>query len=608
MRLLDTRTLEIHEFLGDIESQQFPRYAILSHTWGEGECSLRDMSLPEVTQKAGFKKIKFCCDQAVKDGLQWVWVDTCCIDKTSTAELSEAINSMFQWYRQSAICYVYLADVQHTDGLELAHSRWLTRGWTLQELIAPADVRFYDQSWCFIGLKSERSMQECLTGATGIEASILLGGPLEYVPIARKMSWAANRSTTRVEDAAYCLLGLFDVNMPLLYGEGKKAFRRLQQEIMKVSEDHSLFAWGLEAQPMTLEAFQEIAWSTSLKPSHGLLAESAADFKICRGIHPIHDLQSDVPPVFTDNGLQIRLPIVRRAGISCAAVSCTMDNHLDYYLAIPLIAWGSRYTARCASPVLVRSNLVKEKSLQTVLVKRASDIQPPKVRPGYLEIQFGPHVKVLHPHIERFGPEARQIEETWSAQRMGELLLPQHATRSKDGMITLNNIEHKTDVPHAVLVIDGQHSLGLVFGGNLECRDGIWCAALPLLKKHQLQNGENIPIPSLLREYDHKLIVTDPQWYITHEELEDRLLWNNKMWASLPSMAIIDGQRSRMNLGTRHEFDGLPDTGRMIETFLTVDFQFKSLDLVSSGHCVMVSLEEKLKSKTGRQDDLGSRV
>lgn len=594
MRLLDTKTLEIHEFLGDIESQQFPRYAILSHTWGDEECSLRDMSLPEVNQKAGFKKIKFCCEQAVKDGLQWAWVDTCCIDKTSTAELSEAINSMFRWYRQSAVCYVYLADVQHTDGQELARSRWLTRGWTLQELIAPREIRFYDQSWCFIGLKSERSIQECLTRATGIEASILLGGQLEYVPIARKMSWAANRSTTRVEDAAYCLLGLFDVNMPLLYGEGKKAFIRLQQEIMKVTDDHSLFLWGLEAQPLTLEAFAEIAWSTSFKPSHGLLAQSAAEFKICEGIHPIHHLQSETPPVFTDNGLQIRLPIVRRAGISCAAVSCTMDNHFDHYLAIPLISWGSRYTARCAAPVLVHSDLVKGKSLQTVLVKRASDTPPPKVGPAALKIEFGQRPKSWHPEPE----DSRMSRDPGPEFYLGNLLLPPHADRLEDGTIALDHLGTGMTVPHAVVIIGGLHNLALVFGGNAECKDGLWFAILPLLKHGQ----KDETIDSWLLEHNHKLIVSDEKWRMTQRQIEERLVFWDSEWEGLTTIPIIDGQRSRLTLGKQYgAWEIASPSSRyniptrwdhfVCETFLTVDFQFKPFDLVRSGHCVLISLQ-----------------
>lgn len=611
MRLLNTKTLEIHEFLGDIESQQFPRYAILSHTWADEECSLRDMSLPDVNQKAGFKKIKFCCEQAVKDGLQWAWVDTCCIDKTSTAELSEAINSMFWWYRRSAVCYVYLADVQNTDRQQLEHSRWLTRGWTLQELIAPREIRFYDQSWCFIGLKSERSMQECLTRATGIEASILLGGQLEYVPIAKKMSWAAKRSTTRVEDAAYCLLGLFDVNMPLLYGEGKKAFLRLQQEIMKVSEDHSLFVWGFDAPPVTLEAFAEIAWSASFKPSHGLLAQSAADFNICEGIHPIHHLQSEIPPVFTDNGLQIRLPIVRRAGISCAVVSCTMDSHLDYYLAIPLIPWGSRYTARCASPVLVRSDLVKGKSLQTVLVKRASDIPPPKVGPISLAIDFGPLPESWHPNLEN----SRMVLDPGPDFYLGNILLPQHATCLEDGTIALHHMDIGLPVPHAVVIIGGLHNLGLVFGGNAESKDGLWFAIVPLLKNGQ--NDEKID-PWLL-EHNHKLIVSDEKWRITQQELENRLLWDSDTWEGLTTVPVVDGQRSRLTLGKQYgAWDVVsqlstaytPTRAHYLacETFLTVDFQFVSFDLVSSGHSVLISLQTVASTSDPDLKDIQQRT
>lgn len=600
MRLLDTSTLELHEFLGDIESQQFPRYAILSHTWGEEECSLSDMSLPGVGQKAGFKKIKFCCEQAVKDGLQWAWVDTCCIDKTSTAELSEAINSMFRWYRQSVVCYVYLADVQHTDGQDLAHSRWLTRGWTLQELIAPRKIQFYDRSWCFIGAKSDSRIFERLTRATGIGKSTLLGGQLEYVPIATKMSWAANRSTTRVEDAAYCLLGLFDVNMPLLYGEGKKAFIRLQQEIMKVSDDHSLFVWGLAAQPLTLETFAEIAESTSFQPSHGLLAQSAADFRICKGIHPIHHLQSELPPVFTDNGLQIRLPIVRRAGISCAAVSCTMDNYFNHYLAIPLISWGSRYTARCAPPVLVHSDLVKGESPQTVLVKRASDTQPPKVGPGSLKIEFGQRPKSWHP----YPGESSMILDPGPEFYLGNILLSHHADRLEDGTIALHQVGTGATVPHAVVIIGGLHNLGLVFGGDAECEDGLWFAILPLRKHGQKDES----IDSWLSRHNHKLIMSDEKWRLTQQEVEERLLFgDSEMWEGLKTVPIIDGQQSRLTLGKQYgAWEIVSPLSRLgeksptrlhvldylaCETFLTVDFQLKPFDLVRSRHCLLISLQ-----------------
>ncbi|KAI0023946.1 HET-domain-containing protein [Xylariomycetidae sp. FL0641] len=214
MRLLNSKTYEVHEFPGDDASRQ---YAIF-----------------------GYTKIKHCCDQARRDGLGWAWVDTCCIDKTSTAELSEAINSMFQWYRDATICYVYLSDIDNRS--DIPNSRWCTRGWTLQELIAPRDMRFYSSSWEYLCSRSE--LLEELHSATKIEHSVLSTGVFSDICVARKMAWAANRQTTRIEDQAYSLLGIFDVNMPLLYGEGTKSFIRLQEEIIKVSDDHTLFAWA----------------------------------------------------------------------------------------------------------------------------------------------------------------------------------------------------------------------------------------------------------------------------------------------------------------------------------------------------------------------------
>ncbi|KAL7623180.1 hypothetical protein AAE478_006861 [Parahypoxylon ruwenzoriense] len=248
MRLLNVKNSQMTYFMSYAD---VPPYAILSHTWGEEEVSLKDwetMSRPDVREKEGFKKLEYCCRQAARDGLEWVWVDTCCIDKTSSAELTESINSMFRWYRDAAICYAYLTDVpEDVERSEiekhLAKSRWFTRGWTLQELIAPLKVVFYSAAWQPVGTKSELSA--CISAITGIEETYLSGANLDRASVAQRMSWASRRRTSRDEDIAYCLLGIFDVNMPLIYGEGHKAFQRLQEEIMRAfPEDHTLFAWG----------------------------------------------------------------------------------------------------------------------------------------------------------------------------------------------------------------------------------------------------------------------------------------------------------------------------------------------------------------------------
>ena len=239
MRLIQASTLKLPEFLG----QDIPPYAIFSHTWGEDEASYHQFYDPNTHGLARFDKIKQCCALARKDGLDYVWVDTCCIDKSSSAELTEAINSMYHWYQSSQLCYVFLSDMNkresiHVDIMTLKDCRWFQRGWTLQELLAPSTVRFFDRDWEDIGNKE--TMWSFLSRITGIHPEHLWYA--QKASIAQKMSWAAGRQTTRIKDTAYCLLGLFGVNMPLLYGEGDKAFTRLQHEILKSSHDESIFA------------------------------------------------------------------------------------------------------------------------------------------------------------------------------------------------------------------------------------------------------------------------------------------------------------------------------------------------------------------------------
>jgi ankyrin repeat protein len=218
-----------------------PRYAILSHTWGEDneEVTISDIIGGTGRDKAGFRKIQFCGEQAAKDKLEYFWVDTCCIDKSSSMELQEAINSMFQWYHKAAKCYVYLSDVASNGFVDVdqlfRRSKWFTRGWTLQELIAPTYVEFYSFEGKQIGDKN--SMMQDIYNITGIPIEALQGNPLTQFSIDERKSWAANRHTKREEDAAYSLLGIFDIHMPLLYGEGQiKAFARLERKIKKSLE------------------------------------------------------------------------------------------------------------------------------------------------------------------------------------------------------------------------------------------------------------------------------------------------------------------------------------------------------------------------------------
>ncbi|KAI1478753.1 heterokaryon incompatibility protein-domain-containing protein [Daldinia eschscholtzii] len=274
MRLLDTKYLRLKEFVGN----RIPQYAILSHTWGDEEVLFQDikghLSLTWIW-KHGSKKVRASCRRAALDGYKYIWIDTCCIDKSSSAEISESINSMFAWYQSASVCYAFLEDVQSLE--RLTDSRWFTRGWTLQELIAPCDVRFYNKNWELLG--DRYRLLKSQVRVTGIDMSILTYGHLvntlpweahtrpdqrhvkgfctacEYevrsvrgllgeVSVSQKMIWASPRSTTRAEDLSYCLLGIFGVSMTLIYGEGQeKAFRRLQETILREWDDQTILAW-----------------------------------------------------------------------------------------------------------------------------------------------------------------------------------------------------------------------------------------------------------------------------------------------------------------------------------------------------------------------------
>jgi hypothetical protein len=226
MRLINTFTFALEEFFGD----SVPPYAILSHTWTQGqEVSFQDWAhLETASKKRGFRKIDLARQQALKDGLDYLWVDTNCINKESSVELSEAINSMFAWYRHSHVCYAYLEDVEcgpegpkhETFDQQFRRSRWFTRGFTLQELLAPANVQFFSREWH--PLLNKTALANTISDITAIDESHLDFDASDTHPpsIAQRMSWLSRRSTTRVEDIAYCMLGIFNINMPLLYGEG----------------------------------------------------------------------------------------------------------------------------------------------------------------------------------------------------------------------------------------------------------------------------------------------------------------------------------------------------------------------------------------------------
>jgi hypothetical protein len=356
MRLLNTSTIELEEFFSD----HVPKYAILSHRWESEEVTYQVMcSGTAFYLTKGYSKITGCCALAAKDGWQYGWVDSCCIDKSSSAELSEAINSMFKWYRNAEVCYVYLSDVKNVsqspswpEESGFCRSQWFTRGWTLQELLAPAKVNFYDREWSILGTKV--GLENLLENTTGIKD--LCG--FETACVARKMSWAAKRETTRIEDKAYCLIGLFGVNLPPLYGEGEKTFFRLELEIMNKLDDESIFAWTeeLDRQART-----------------GLLASSPLAFRKCGDlelgvISKIFDIER-LPYSMTNKGLSMEhfFVVFSNSDLndSLSLLNCKREGTAEY-LAIYITPDGTNEHSRGYANELFVLNLNKEK----VQVKR----------------------------------------------------------------------------------------------------------------------------------------------------------------------------------------------------------------------------------------------
>ncbi|KAK0631301.1 hypothetical protein B0T14DRAFT_501467 [Immersiella caudata] len=276
--------------------------------------------------KPGFMKISLACGQAEREGLQYIWVDTCCIDKTSTAEVSLALNSMYSWYASAAVCYAFLDDVQHGGHRggyriwkdDFADSKWFKRGWTLQELLAPRKVVFFGKGWKELGTKAK--LGRTIEKATGIARRTLLEpGLVSRASVAKRMSWASARKTTLPEDMAYCLMGIFGVHISPLYGEGAEhAFLRLQEEILRRSDDMSLLAWGIlnqEDRPVIHHTTQETFDSDndSLNATLPVLATSPADFAgmgavICAPL-PVTTPTADF--ALTNKGLHINLPLLQ---------------------------------------------------------------------------------------------------------------------------------------------------------------------------------------------------------------------------------------------------------------------------------------------------------
>ncbi|OBZ77333.1 hypothetical protein A0H81_02795 [Grifola frondosa] len=310
MRLLNTKTLKLTEFL---DADHAPPYAILSHRWREGEVLFDHINnIAEAEKLQGFWKLKKYCETARDEGFDWAWIDTCCIDKTSSSELSEAINSMFSWYNKAEVCYAYLDDVDSDtlrnviDPHAFQRSEWFTRGWTLQELISPKQVVFFAKDWSEIGTR--KSLVDEIIRITHVDRDVLLGVKLPVeLGVAERMSWASRRKMTRVEDMAYCLMGLFDVHMPTIYGEGKQAFIRLQHEIMRSTTDHSIFAWYspyMDDNPHDVLAPEPSLFRAPFFHSHGIIQQ--IPFK---DFAQLFRMEYSPEYTATNHGIRIRLPM-----------------------------------------------------------------------------------------------------------------------------------------------------------------------------------------------------------------------------------------------------------------------------------------------------------
>ncbi|KAK4465404.1 hypothetical protein QBC42DRAFT_18726 [Cladorrhinum samala] len=376
MRLINVKTKRLELFYQDPTEP----YAILSHTWGreDDELSFLDMQ-PERLDKCSSgrrSKLDRSCAQADKEGIKYVWIDTCCIDKTNAVELSEAINSMFRWYQKSTICYAYLSDVRRGDPEHIGKSRWFTRGWTLQELLAPRRVSFFDAAWKQLGTRS--SLSVVIGKATGIPHHILTGiATTRSCSVAQRMSWASRRTTTRQEDMAYCLLGIFDVTISPIYGEGlERAFGRLQEAIMKQTHDDSILAWSLG----TPEVQQQNSASTAPYVSGGVMATSPAAFERCgnlvqrsRGFSETH-LQK--PPEISGGALAIRMSVddQRTDDLTFGYLSCGPKSDPSLVAAIPLVRCPqSNATDGDGNAVFLRP-----RDSHTFYILRPKDMPPPK--------------------------------------------------------------------------------------------------------------------------------------------------------------------------------------------------------------------------------------
>lgn len=325
MRLLNTTNLEFQS--GEHTKFCQEGYAVLSHRWFPHEVTLAQFGSHVEELRSGssvlspqLDKIRGACLTARNKGIKWVWIDSCCIDKRDLVETTESINAMYRWYRDSTLCIVYLYDVKKNAAISIKNSHifdrlgqdnpseWFSRGWTLQELLAPHHMEFYDKEWTYIGSKNR--MKASISSITGIDESYLTGeSDFKKACIAQKMSWMVGRATTKEEDIAYCMIGLFGITLAPIYGEGMRAFTRLQETLMSSRfMDETLFAWKMP----TVNAGDQYNDSSDkwAADEWGLLAPSPEWFAGSAGIRAVRILPPRQVP-FTMEPTGVKGPVTR---------------------------------------------------------------------------------------------------------------------------------------------------------------------------------------------------------------------------------------------------------------------------------------------------------
>ncbi|KAK7462928.1 hypothetical protein VKT23_007508 [Stygiomarasmius scandens] len=329
---------------------------------------------------------------------------------------------MYQYYLDAEVCYAFLSDTRNDEDPRdvkstFRSSRWFTRGWTLQELVAPLRVVFLDRDWSEIGTKW--SLRDVLSAITSIPTQVLVDGRTEHISIACKMSWAAWRQTTRQEDKAYCLMGIFGVSMAPIYGEGlAKAFMRLQQEIIKYSDDRSIFAWIASPEDNELRGF---------------FARSPFEFRASGNvISQSEDIGDKSSFSFANNGLHIHLPLrpdphnlqsdpYNKNGLFLASLHCKTDKtgeQISVYLKKTRVGGQSLIRYRPADLLLSRS--VPPKAMQEALVKETP--MPAKSQKQSDSSRFELPVKLLLSARDSFSfipPQTKPVVSTLLASTQG---------------------------------------------------------------------------------------------------------------------------------------------------------------------------------------------